>query len=83
MKLKKLFLLNLKKLVWIIVMWIVAVLLHNLIYGLFGVEEPVFFSIAGTIIPLYFIISLIYSLVYLIRIKRIKTSQSRKIKKRK
>ncbi len=47
MKTKQLFLLSWKK-VWIIVVaGFISILLHNLISGLLGVEEPVFFSIVG------------------------------------
>jgi hypothetical protein len=52
----------------LIILWIVAVVLHNLTYafflGVLGIEfeEPVFFLIANVVIPLYFIISIIYTL---------------------
>jgi len=80
MNLKKIFLLNLKKLVWVIVIWIASVLLHNLIYGLFGIEEAVFFTIASIGVPLYCIISLIYSFIYLIRMKKTRINKSKKKK---
>lgn len=71
MKLEKYFLLNWKKVGIIIIAWIVAVLLHNGIYALFyeyysktGGDEAVFFIIAVFIIPLYFVISLIYTIFY-------------------
>jgi hypothetical protein len=62
MKLKKLLHLNSKKVMWIIALWIVAVVLHNLIFALFNMEEAVFLILAVLIIPLYTIISLIYTL---------------------
>ncbi len=84
---KKLFLLSLKKFIWLIVIWIVSVLLHNFVSALLGIEEPVFFLIAVIVIPLYFIISLIYSLVYLIKMKVRKRRKVRpgvaKLKKKK
>ena len=79
MKLHNFFLLNIKKLIWVVVAWIAAVLLHNLISGLLGIEGAVFFLIAVIIIPLYFIISLIYSLTILIHMK-VKKRRKRKKK---
>ncbi len=58
----KIFSLNLKRIGLIMLIWIVAVFLHNTIYGLFGWEEPVFFVIAVFIIPIYFFFSVFYSL---------------------
>ena len=73
----KYLLLNWKKILIIIGAWFVAVILHNLVYGLgiyFGGEnfwgpngdEAFFFIIAIIVIPLYFIVSFIYSFVKLI-----------------
>jgi len=54
--------------------WILSVLLHNLIYGLFydyfqrtGGYEPVLFILAVIVIPLYFIVSLVYTVIRLVR----------------
>jgi len=77
-KLDKYLKLTWKKLLLIVLAWIVAVFLHGLVYGLGiyffgkdflgpGGDEAFFFIIAIIIIPLYFIISLIYSLVKYIR----------------
>ena len=60
--LKKYFLLTWKKGLLIIVLWIISVIIHNFISGLFNIEESVFFIIAIFIIPLYFIVCLIYSI---------------------
>lgn len=69
-KFDKWLLLSWKKFGLIILSWFVAVILHNLVYALFynyfsstGGDEAFFFIIAIIIIPLYFIISLVYSLV--------------------
>ena len=77
MKIKNILLLSWKKLWIIVVSWFVAVLLHNLVYGLFktyfdahGGDEPFFFIIAIIVIPLYFIISTIYTIIVLIKNKR-------------
>jgi hypothetical protein len=50
--------------------WVLSVVLHNVIYGLFyehfgrtGGDEPVFFILAVFVIPLYFIISLVYTVI--------------------
>ena len=57
------FLLSWKKLLIVVVVFVVSVLLHNFIYGLFGIEEAFFFIIAVFVIPIYLIVSIIYSLV--------------------
>ncbi len=56
--------------------WILAMVLHNLIYALFynyflstGGDEPFFFIFAAIIIPLYFIICFVYTLIKKIRDK--------------
>ncbi len=59
----KWFLLSWKRFLWIILAWFAAVILHNLVSALLGIEEAVFFIIAVIILPLYLIISVIYSLV--------------------
>ena len=63
MNLEKYFLLNLKKVVIVIVSWILAVIIHNAIYGLFNVEEAVFFLLAVIVIPIYFIIGIVYTII--------------------
>lgn len=45
---------------WLVVLFFIAVVAHNAIYGVFGVEEPVFFFTA-LIVAVLFIISLIYN----------------------
>ena len=74
MKFDKYLLLSWKRVLIIACGWILSVLLHNLIYGLFyehfrrtGGDEPVFFILAVIVIPLYFIISLGYTLIRLVR----------------
>jgi hypothetical protein len=76
MKLKSIFLLTSKKLLLILVSWVVAVVLHNLVYGLFQdffdrheTDEPFFFIIAIIVIPLYLLICLVYTGVYYSKIK--------------
>lgn len=67
-------LLNWKRVLIIACAWMLSVLLHNLIYGLFydyfrrtGGDEPVFFILAVFVIPLYFIVSLVYTVISLVR----------------
>ena len=45
------------------VLELVAVLLHNLVSALFGVEEAFFFIIAVFLVPLFIILFLIYKLI--------------------
>ena len=60
---KNLFLLSWKKLWLIIIIGFVSIMLHNLWYAVFKFEEAFFFIIVVFIIPIYFLISLIYSLI--------------------
>ena len=75
-KLDKFLLLSWKRFLFIVVLWIVSFILHNLIYALLyskGVNDEAFFFILTTIIiPLYFLVSLIYSLVIYFRRKKYK-----------
>ena len=75
-KFDKWFLLTWKKAWIIVVAWFLAVVLHNLIYALFynyfqstGGDEPFFFILATIVIPLYFIVCFVYTLVKMIRNK--------------
>ena len=56
MNIEKYLLLNIKKLVIVILSFVLAVILHNVFYALFGFEEPVFFLLAVIVIPVYFVI---------------------------
>ena len=74
MKIKDLFLLSWKK-VWIIVVsGFIFIVLHNLISGLFGIEEAFFFILVVIVLPIYVILAVIYSLIYLIK-KKLKTKK--------
>jgi len=71
-KFDKFFLLDWKKVFLIVIIWIIAVILHNMIYALgiyFGGEnfwgngdEALFFIVAIIVIPIYFVISVAYTL---------------------
>ena len=58
--LERLFLLNRKKSLGVIVLWIFVVILHNVALNLFFAEE-VFAVLASFIFPIYFIVSIIYT----------------------
>ena len=47
--------------------FIISVFLHNAISGLFGIEEPVFFTIAVCITPLALAVGIIGSLAIFIK----------------
>ncbi|MBU2104204.1 MAG: hypothetical protein KKF67_00295 [Nanoarchaeota archaeon] len=53
----------------LIIVWVVCILLHNLFYAIFRYEEPVFFIIAVILIPLYFFVSFVYTLVQKVRFR--------------
>ncbi len=74
MKIKNILLLTWTKVLHIFVVWVVAVLLHNIVSGLFKDyfnrhwgDEPFFFLIATIVIPLYVLISLIYTIIFHIK----------------
>jgi len=60
-KFDKYFLLSWKKLLAIVIIWFATVLLHNFWYFLFNFEEAIFFILAVIIIPLYTLISMVYT----------------------
>lgn len=71
-----LFLLSWKKTGIALIAFVIAVVIHNLIYafflGILGIEfeEVVFFLFANIVIPLYFIISIFYTLIKKFRGKK-------------
>lgn len=66
-KFEKWFLLSWRKIWILVVAGFVSILLHNLISGLFGFEEPVFFILVVFVLPIYFLICLVYSLITVVR----------------
>jgi hypothetical protein len=60
---KDLFLLSWKKLVIVLVAGFISIILHNVFSALFGLEEAIFFIIAVLVIPIYFIISVVYTIL--------------------
>ena len=51
---------------WLLAAFLLAVIAHNAIYAVFGVEEPVFF-ITALIVVVLFIASLIYNTIKIIK----------------
>ena len=68
-----LFFLNWKKAILAVLVWIASILLHNILSGLWGNEEAFFFIIAIFIIPVYIMISVIYTIV--IKLKETKNGE--------
>jgi len=60
-------LLSWKKLSLTLIVWIISVVIHNFGSAIIGFEEPVFFLLAVIGIPIYLILSVLYSLHYLIK----------------
>ena len=78
------FLLSWRKTGIMIIAWILAVFFHNLVYALFygyysrtGGDEPVFFLIATVAIPLYFLVSIVYTIFQKVRKKKWKKKLKR------
>jgi hypothetical protein len=64
---ENIFLLRAKNILIIILAWFASIVLHNAIYGIFGIEEAVFFIVAVIVIPIYFAVSFIYSFIKILR----------------
>ena len=68
-KISEFFTITWKKTAIALMIWIIAVFFHNMVYaffvGVLGIEfeDVIFFIIAVIIIPLYFIISIIHTLI--------------------
>jgi hypothetical protein len=71
--LDKLLRLTLRKSLVIAAAWMLCVVLHNAIYALFrdsfgpGGDEPFFLLLAVVVIPLYVVVSVVYTIVQRIR----------------
>ena len=61
MRFKDFFILNLRKTVIIIAVWIAIIFFHNLIIRFFVIKETFLFSLAVVIIPIYLIVGFIYT----------------------
>ncbi len=63
LNLGKFFLLDWKKSVGIVALWIFSAIAHNAIFGFYMIEEPFFFTLAVVVIPAYLVASIIYTLL--------------------
>ena len=67
MTVEKYLYLNIRKLGIIVLTFIIALLIHNFFYYLFDIEEPIFFLLATFVIPIYFLVSVIYTIFHHVR----------------
>ena len=67
MKIKDILLLSWKKAGIIVVSGFIFIVLHNLISGIFRVEEAFFFILVIFVLPMYVILAIVYSLIYYIK----------------
>ena len=59
----KIFLLHIRKSLYVIMIWIGSMIIHQMILKFAGFDEPFFTAIALWIVPPYLLISVIYTLV--------------------
>ena len=59
----RIFLLHIRKSLYVIIIWIASMIIHNLIFKFVGIDEALFTTIALYIIPPYLLVSVIYTLV--------------------
>jgi hypothetical protein len=58
----RIFLLQIRKSLLVIVIWVLSMIVHSLILRFAGIDEPFFATLALWIIPVYLLISIIYTL---------------------
>ena len=58
----KIFLLHIKKSLYVIIIWVLSIIIHEAILRFTVVDEPFFTAIAIYIIPAYLLISVIHTL---------------------
>jgi len=61
------FLLSWKKLWILVVSGFISIVLHNLVSGLTGTEEVFFFIIVVFVIPIYFLIAVLFTVIGFIK----------------
>ena len=61
--LDKIFLLTYRKDLFIIILWSLVIILHNVIYSTLNINEKTLFTIATLIIPCYFVIAIVYTII--------------------
>ena len=72
---QRFFFLTSAKFIAVVVGVVLAVILHNAVYRLFGVEEGFFFILAIVVLPLYLLISVLYSLYVAVIAKPVQRKQ--------
>ncbi|MBI2042833.1 hypothetical protein HYT25_00400 [Candidatus Pacearchaeota archaeon] len=60
--LDRFFLLNWKKSILIVALWILSIFIHTTIFNFYMIQEPISFMISILVIPSYLIVSIIYTL---------------------
>lgn len=78
MKLSKYLLLTWENVIIFIIAEVLSVIFHNVTSGLFRTEEPLFFILSVIIIPTYFILSLVYTIFYIMTRKKVKINKKKK-----
>ena len=63
MKIKNLFILSWKKLAVVFVVEVLAIILHNMVFAAFGVEDAIFFILAIFVIPIYLVLAVLFTLL--------------------
>jgi len=63
MKQKDFFILTWKKTAIILIIWILSTFFHNILSDVFEIATVVFFIVSVFVIPLYFVFSVIYTLL--------------------
>ena len=61
------FLLRWRKFGILVLLWLFSVAMHNFYFAIFGYEEAVFFIIAVFLVPLYFVVMVVYTIVWVVR----------------
>lgn len=64
---KRFFLLDFKRFTVIVIVALVSIFLHNWVSALLGTEEALFFILVVFIIPIYLLLSVIFTLFYKLR----------------
>lgn len=58
----RIFLLHIKKSLYVIIIWALSIIIHNLIYRFFSMDEEILSTFAVYIMPAYLLVSIIYTL---------------------
>ena len=58
----RIFLLHIKKSIYVIIIWAVSMIIHSMILKFSGIDEEFFTAIVLFVIPLYLLVAIIYTL---------------------